>query len=249
MTQGWIKLYRQLLEWEWYKNPVVYRLFMHLLLKANHQRQKWQGIVINRGQLITGRIKISEETGLTQQQVRTGLNKLKSTNEITINSTNRFSLITIVNWDKYQGEEGPTTSKTTSNLPNKQPTDNQQITTNKNVKNVKNVKNKYIDLFEEFWKKYPKKVGKGKARNKYIILLKKDKAIHPVILEAIDNQIKYRAYLKGKGEFVADWKHPTTWLNQECWDDDTTMPEEERLRQMTQEEINQKFKETMKHFN
>ena len=132
MNNGWLKMHRSLLDWEWYGDTNVTRLFLHLLLKANHKEKSWQGRTIGAGQLITGRKVLSKETGLSEQQIRSSLDKLKSTGEITIESTSRNSLITLVSWDSHQ--------QNNQELTNGQPTDNQQITTNKNVKNEKNEK-------------------------------------------------------------------------------------------------------------
>lgn len=134
--RGHIKLHRQFLEWEWYSDINVSRLFLHLLLRANHKPQKWQGIEIGVGELLTGRKVLSHETGLTEMQVRTSLNKLKSTNEITIKTTKQYSIISINNWSKWQQNNQQLNQRIT----NEQPTNNQQITTNKNDKNVKNDK-------------------------------------------------------------------------------------------------------------
>jgi hypothetical protein len=129
VSNGWIKLHRSLLDWEWYNDTNVTRLFLHLLLKANHKEKNWRGNTIKSGQLITGRKALSKETGLSEQQIRSSLDKLKSTNEITIQSTSRSSIITVVAWDSYQ--------QINQELTSNQPTDNQQITTNKNVNNVR----------------------------------------------------------------------------------------------------------------
>ena len=59
-------------------------------------------MTIKRGQLITGRKALAAQTGLSERQIRTALDHLKSTNELTIKSTNKFSLITIVNCGKFQ---------------------------------------------------------------------------------------------------------------------------------------------------
>lgn len=144
MSQGWICLHRQLLEWEWYNDINVCRLFLHCLLKANHKDKKWQGKVIPRGSFVTGRNVLADETGLTVQQIRTSLNKLKSTNDLTIKSTNKNSLVTVVNYGFYQDKEMEVTNKTTSKPLNEQPTDNHQITTTNNVNNV-TMKTKDID--------------------------------------------------------------------------------------------------------
>jgi len=133
MSAGWIKFHRKMLDWEWYEDANVFRLFTHLLLTANYKSSRFRGHTVPPGSLVTGRISLSEQTGLTQQQVRTALNKLKSTSEITIKTTNKFSIISIACWDKYQHDEGEMTSKTT----NHQPTSNQQVTTSKEGKKVR----------------------------------------------------------------------------------------------------------------
>lgn len=143
--EGWIKLYRSLKEWQWYSDINVSRLFIHLLLSASFVTTKWQDIVINRGQCIVGRESLSRETGLSEQQVRTALKKLQKSEEITTKATNKYTIITITNFDRYQGGEDieqPTNQPTNNQqITNNQPTNNQQITTYKNVKNDNNEKN------------------------------------------------------------------------------------------------------------
>jgi hypothetical protein len=87
MSNGWIKIHRQILEWEWYDEPNTLRLFLHLLLKANHKPRNYRGVNIKEGQIMTGYYKLATELGLSVQQIRTGINKLKSTSEITSVST------------------------------------------------------------------------------------------------------------------------------------------------------------------
>lgn len=139
MDSGFITLHRKIIKWEWYDDANTFRLFIHLLLNANHAPKKWHGNIIERGQIIVGRINLSKELGLSEQQIRTSLNKLKSTSEITIKTTNRFSLVTLIKYSDYQDKKVKSTSKTTSHITNKQPTDNQQITTNNNVNNDNNI--------------------------------------------------------------------------------------------------------------
>lgn len=99
---GFIKLHRSILDWEWYGDRNTRDLFIHLLLKANHEPTKWKGITVERGQTVTGRLALSKELGISERSVRTALNHLKSTNELTIKATNKYSLVTIVNYAKYQ---------------------------------------------------------------------------------------------------------------------------------------------------
>jgi hypothetical protein len=99
---NWIKLNRSLLKWEWYKDIPVKTLFIHFLLNANFAPSKFQGHDISVGSLPTGLPKLSEQTGLSIQQIRTAICKLKSTGEITVTKTSKFSIITITKWNKYQ---------------------------------------------------------------------------------------------------------------------------------------------------
>lgn len=102
---GWIKIHRKMLDWEWYDDINTKVLFIHLLLTANHKEQKWRGQTILRGQRLTSLQHLAEETELSVQQTRTSLNKLKSTNEITIKSTNKNTLITIEKYNDYQDKD------------------------------------------------------------------------------------------------------------------------------------------------
>lgn len=134
LQNGFIALHRSLLSWGWHADPATGWLFVNLLLMANWTDSEWQGMTIERGQLVTGRKALAAQTGLSEQTVRTSLNRLKSTNEITIASTNKFSVITIVNYGKFQDVPEMPTSTLTSNLTNNQPAANQQLTTNEQEK-------------------------------------------------------------------------------------------------------------------
>lgn len=100
--EGWVKLHRSMIKWEWYGDPNVVRVFLELLLRATHKDTKYRGHAIKAGSVIYGHTAFAEHTGLSVQNVRTAINKLKSTNEVTIKPTNKFSIISIVNWKKYQ---------------------------------------------------------------------------------------------------------------------------------------------------
>lgn len=148
MNNGWIKLHRKFLEWEWLEKHDTVVLFLILLLLANHEDGEWQGIKIKRGQLITGLDKLSQQAKMSVQTTRTCINHLISTGEITNKSTNKYRIITISNYEKYQVIEKPLTSKSTDK-PTDKLTSNQQATNkqtnskqeDKNNKELKNDKN------------------------------------------------------------------------------------------------------------
>lgn len=141
MCNGWIKLHRKILDWEWFTSPSTLQLFIYLLLRANKEDKKWRGILIKRGQLVTSVATISEETKLSTQQVRTSLNRLKSTNEITSKTTNRFTLVTVCKYESYQlyeEVEQQTKQQALQQTNNKQITNKQQqLKNNKNIRNNK----------------------------------------------------------------------------------------------------------------
>lgn len=144
-TNGWIKEYNKKLDWEWFRTPNVAHFFDYCLLKMNKKDIEWRGITIKKGQFVTSREVASVETGLTIQQVRTCINKLKSTNEITIETTNKYTIITICNIDKYQNFCELCNQENNQNfnqqITNKQPTNNQQITTSKDNIDIIDIKN------------------------------------------------------------------------------------------------------------
>lgn len=141
---GWIKIHRQIIDWEWFTDTTTFRVFLQLLLKANHKEKKYRGMVLKVGTIITSRDILAFETSLSVQQVRTALDKLKSTNEITIKTSSQGTIIEVVNYAKYQ--------IVTSEVTNKQPTSNQQVTTNKNDKKEKNEKEVILDSWIEYRK-------------------------------------------------------------------------------------------------
>lgn len=146
---GWICLWRKFMKWEWYRQPYMVQLFVHLLLSANHEPAKWQGITIERGQLVTGRKKLSKDTGISEQSIRTCLALLKSTSELTIKATNRYSIITVVNYSAYQ-DKNPNTNQQINQPPNQQLTNSQPTTNHKQqCKQLNNDNNKTKGYFQK----------------------------------------------------------------------------------------------------
>jgi len=97
-----ILINRKIMAWGWYKDANTMRVFLHLLLNANWHDGEYRGKPILRGQCLFGRKAFAEDLGISEQSIRTSINHLISTNEITIKSTNKFSVITIVKYNDYQ---------------------------------------------------------------------------------------------------------------------------------------------------
>jgi len=136
MADGWIKLHRQTIDSEWFTDVSTNHLFIYCVIRANHKDTRWQGVNIGRGQFITSLDSLSSGTGLSVRQVRTSLKKLITTSQLTSQSTNKYRLITIVSYDKYQGDDKPVDKPATS----QRQTNDKPATTDKNEKNKKKEK-------------------------------------------------------------------------------------------------------------
>jgi uncharacterized phage protein (TIGR02220 family) len=136
MTQGYIKLHRGLLGWEWFDSPKHLIVFMYCLLRANHKDRKWRGTLIKAGSFVTSYESIAKCTNLTLNQVRIALRDLQDTQEITKQSSRKGSIISITNWHKYQVSHTQDTQDRTIKAQSK----HSKITSNKNDNNDNNVK-------------------------------------------------------------------------------------------------------------
>ena len=125
---GWIKLHRNLSEWEWYTDANTMRVFMHLLLKANHKDTSYRGKKVKRGQMLTGVSALAAQLCLTPQKIKTALSNLESTGEIVKKGNQQGTSITICNYDSYQDFDSLPNQQLTSEITSKQPATNQQLT-------------------------------------------------------------------------------------------------------------------------
>lgn len=184
---GFVKLYRSMLDWEWYTDTNVKSLFIHLLLKCNYEPKKWRGVEIEKGQFVTSLKNLSEETGLTSREVRTALDKLSETGEIETSATNKFTLIKVVNFSKFQAVELGSDKQTTNERQTKDnekakesQTNDKQTTTTKEIKEREEIKeNKereetknnsvyqlIVDMYNDTCVSFPKCTKLSEARKK-----------------------------------------------------------------------------------
>jgi len=189
IEQGWIKLHRKMLD-----NPVVWKdsdhlaVWIYLLLNATHKDMdvlfKNKRITLKPGQLITGRKSIANQLSISDSKVKRVLLAFESDQQIDRQRSNKNSLITILNWCEYQQNDQQNDQQVTS----KRPASDQQVTTNKNIKNIKN--NTLVDFFDQIWKLYPKKEGKGQ------VSLTQKKKLYNIGLEEMTRAIE--RYKKAK---------------------------------------------------
>jgi hypothetical protein len=207
---GWIKLHRKLLENGWLKNPKLLTFWIYCLLKATHEPFKakagYQEVQLEPGQFIFGLHKASEESFLSIQTIRTCLDTLRRWGNITVKSTNKFSIISIMNWDVYQCGE----------LGSNKPLTNKQQTTN-NIQEYKEQKNKYFCArFDLFYKSYPKRRARRDAEKAWI-KLNPDESLVEVIRASLAKHKDSQDWQKDGGRYIP---LPASWLNGRRWEDD-----------------------------
>lgn len=166
---GHIKLHRKMLKWEWYDDINTKVLFLHCLLKANWQPTKWHGLDLQAGQFVTSLANLAKETTLTVRQVRTALEHLISTNEVTSKCQGKIRIITVNSWNDYQGNDKRIDKQATSKRQggDKIATTDEEYKEDKEGKNIYINNNIYPSNFDEFWKCYPRKQDKGQAYKCY----------------------------------------------------------------------------------
>lgn len=175
---------------------------------------------------------MAEATGLGVQSIRTSLNKLKSTGELTVETPHGYSLIQVNNWQKYQDTNTPSNRRTNRRLTgDQQATNNKQELKNERIKELKNntlgdLKSPEGDPFEIFWKAYPRKTGKEAAR-KIWIRLRPSKLLLDKMIYAIKEQRASDQWQKDGGQFIP---HPATWLNQGRWQDEQIEKERPKVK-------------------
>lgn len=101
-NSGFVKFDRKILNWTWYTDVKAFKLFFHFVMTANYADGSFLGVSLKRGQLARSYSGLSKETGLTVSEIRTVIKKLKKTQEITQTVYPKFSVFTVVAYNKYQ---------------------------------------------------------------------------------------------------------------------------------------------------
>lgn len=223
MDEGYIKIHRKIRNWQWYRDSNTLHVFMDLLLEANYEDSKVGLQEIKRGQVLTSLKRISENTGLSFQNIRTALSKLEKSGEINKQITNKHSIITINKYNDYQET-------------NKQLTNNQQTTNN--IKEYKEEK-EYINIKEKIYKK--EKFGSFEN----VLLTEEEynklKERYPDYQEKIENLSSYIASkgAKYKSHYatIINWskkddKNIPEWFNKKPTERIRTEDEERELQEL-----------------
>ncbi len=184
MNHGYVRFWRKSLDAGWLKNHKLWAFWSYCLLKATYREYDaivgLQIVHLFPGQFIFGLKKASVETGLTIQEIRTIIEFLKKAGNLTIKSTNKYSIISIINWDIYQGRDDDEQQAN-------QQTTNKQLTTYKNIKNIKN--NIYRSDSRTILSYLNEKTGKKYRNTKHIEARLKDGATTEDCKRVIDTKI------------------------------------------------------------
>ena len=124
-NEGYIKLHRKFRKWGWYDDANTTRVFLHLLLGARWTETEYRGEKLKAGDVLFGRKRFAKDLGISEQNVRTAIEHLLKTGEISTSKvTNRFTIFHVENWGSYQGQDEDTNQQTNQQLTNNQPTTN-----------------------------------------------------------------------------------------------------------------------------
>lgn len=159
--EGYIKLSRKLLAWEWYGDSNTLKLFIHCLLMANWKDGKYKGVDVPRGSFVSSLRTLAKELNMTERMVRTSLAHLKSTQEVTQSTYPKFSVFTVVSYDKYQSSDTQSDRQATHK---RHAIEEEKKESNNNII--------YNAHFDALWQAYPRKRDKARAYKCYLARLK-----------------------------------------------------------------------------
>lgn len=152
-NNGFIKLNRKMVGWEWFDNPSVLAVWVHILFRANWKDNRYHGEVIPRGSFVTSLPKLAEECGVSVSTLRRCLKRLENTGEIVVKATHRGTFVNVRRYAVYQGSgvEGWHADEHTDEHTGEH-TDEQLM---KNRKKRKNRKNNTREQLPEFYNPNP----------------------------------------------------------------------------------------------
>jgi len=227
MNEGYIKTWRKCLDSGMLKNKNLWAFWSWCLLKASYKKRKktigYQEIILEPGQFVFSRKMASAELCMTDREIRTCMASLENSEKVTIKSTNKFSIITIINWGIYQSNENENDQQNDQRPTNNRPTTSETYKEDKIYKKQEGKEGKENNtpispknLFDEFWEAYPRKVSKQGALKSWE-KINPDEQLFETIISKVEQYKKTDQWIKDGGNFIP---HPKTWLNQKRWEDE-----------------------------
>lgn len=207
IEEGFIKLHRKMLQWEWYTDINTKTVFLHCLFMANWKDSRFMGVDVPRGSFVSSYTQLAAQTKLSVKNVRTAINHLKATGELAVRTTSKFSVITVVNYNLYQ-DDGRQNGRQTAD---EWQANGRQVATIEESKNIRKEEYTLTDAREE---SEPMKHPYGIYNNVYLTDQEMDELIKAYPGEYQDMIENLSAYMRSKGKVYSDhyatmmrWKH------------------------------------------
>lgn len=134
LTGGYIKIHRKIVDWEWYHDPVVSRVFLHLLVTANYEPGRFEGHKIDVGQCVISLQKVADILNVSKDSVNRALKKLEKSGELQRLPTAKFTIITLKNYTHYQQSATEADRLPTESRPQADPMEEIKKLRNKEIK-------------------------------------------------------------------------------------------------------------------
>ena len=226
---GWVRLYRKIMSSPFYRKSAYVHLWVHILLKANYREHRifWNGAVmtIQAGQFVTGRDVLARETGICPSTVERILKFFENEQQIEQQTTNKFRVITVVNWYEYQAPEQQ--NEHLASIKRTSGEHKQEVRKGKKEKKSPPTptgdRERLLPLFENLWSLYPKQVRRKQAMAEFV-KLNPDESLVGKMDRAIWAQSRWKSWTREKGRFIPRMDN---WLKDRRWEDGTP-PEDSR---------------------
>ncbi|KRK70208.1 hypothetical protein [Lacticaseibacillus nasuensis] len=230
--QGWIKVYRKITHSFVWADPNLLKLWMLLLIKASHGGNRFlfngHEVSVSSGEFVTGSVALASEFNagvphdkqLSGRQLWRWVKRFENEGMLSIKSTNKYSVISIINWNNYQSDDKQLSINCQSSV--------NQVSTIKNAKNKDNTitSKQLADDFDKLWNLYPRKEGKKPAFAAYKRAM--TRKANPATNKQIQNGIvAYCKELEAAGTDKRFVKQGSTFFSQEAWQDYTAIAEQQ----------------------
>jgi biotin operon repressor len=227
--RGYIKLWRKTFDSGIGREHATFTLWMWILCNAARKPLKYiargEQIQLETGELVVGRKKLSTELRISEQSVRTSLEHLKRWGNLTIRSTNRFSIVKVTNWETYQETETQINQQINQEVTSNQPALIKE-TRSREVKNKRiNTLAPFSPEFESFWSQYPKRVKKRDAFAEWVKINPTNGTVEK-IMEGLARWNASRQWAEDDGKYIPD---PERFIKKRRWEDEIATAKERKV--------------------
>lgn len=200
-SNGWVNIDRNIMQRKWYSHAPSLALYIHCQLVANWEDREWKGITVKRGSFVTTVAKLMKTLTLARQPIRTAIANLEESGDITIKTTNKYTVITVVGYgfgDVHKDNQP--TIQPTKTIPSNQETTEDIANSNvhyitERLFNNKLINNKEIMVFDDVITDCLEMYGAVDVaiKSEYVLKQMENKAINnraSYFKMALDNNLK-----------------------------------------------------------